>query len=186
MDRNFRLITSFAPENLEQLLPSLCIHTMSGKLNAGAFEFVPGRGFVAPTPPFTPPPAPLERPEQTEAPTPPPTISLNIGGSKPLPAPKPVSAPAPARVPVYPPAATVKAANQTPPSAVPSSTASPAPSKTFSTEKAKNDTLAIAREVQAVADASVLQDLYGDSECDHNLFYKNAFVTPLSPSQRTS
>ncbi|KAJ7498955.1 P-loop containing nucleoside triphosphate hydrolase protein [Mycena latifolia] len=65
------------------------------KLNAAAFEFVPGRGFVVPQP-APPPPEPLERPEQTEAPRPPPTISLNIGGPKPTPPAPPPAAAAPA------------------------------------------------------------------------------------------
>jgi peptide chain release factor subunit 3 len=125
------------------------------RLNAGAYEFVPGKSFGAPPapPPAQPPPPPLERPQQTEAPPPPPTIKLNIGGSKPTPATTPSqgSAAAPAVI------ASSNAPSHTPLSA---------PSKVFSTEKAKTDTSAIAREVQAVADASVLQDLYGDSKCD--------------------
>ncbi|KAJ7700054.1 P-loop containing nucleoside triphosphate hydrolase protein [Mycena rosella] len=126
------------------------------KLNAGAYEFIPGRGFVAPTPP-PPPPEPVERPEQTEAPPPPPTISLNIGGPKPTPpaqTPAPVAAPAPA--PAAPPAA-VKSA--------------PAPSKTFSTEKSKTDTSAIVQEVRTVADDAVLEDLYGDVKEHLNIVF---------------
>jgi peptide chain release factor subunit 3 len=130
------------------------------KLNAGAYAFVPGKSFGAPPaqPPAQPPPPPLERPQQTEAPPPPPTIKLNIGGSKPTPAATPSQgSPRPAAaVPA------VIASSNAPSPAPPS-----APSKVFSTEKAKTDTSAIAREVQAVADASVLQDLYGDSKCDH-------------------
>jgi peptide chain release factor subunit 3 len=135
------------------------------RLNAGAYEFVPGRGFgPPPQPPAQPLPSPLERPQQTEAPAPPPTIKLNIGGSKSTPA------------PTYIPAATFSQGSPRPAAAAPAVTTSSnapspappsAPSKVFSTEKAKTDTSAIAREVQAVADASVLEDLYGDSKCDH-------------------
>ncbi|KAJ7507766.1 eukaryotic polypeptide chain release factor 3 [Mycena galericulata] len=122
------------------------------KLNAGAFEFVPGRGFVAPQQQQVPPPQPLERPEQTEAPRPPPTISLNIGGAKPTPPPAPV----------------VQAATP-PPQPAPS--AAPAPSKTFSTEKAKTDTSAIVQEVRTVADDAVLEDLYGDAKEHLNIVF---------------
>lgn len=131
----------------------LPLSTTMSKLNAGAFEFVPGRGFGAPQPPQPPPPAPIERPEQTEAPRPPPTISLNIGGAKPTP---PAPAPAPAASAPAPAAAAPPAASivKTAPAA--------APSKTFSTEKSKTDTTAIAKEVRTVADDAVLEDLYGD------------------------
>ncbi|KIM90762.1 hypothetical protein PILCRDRAFT_811236 [Piloderma croceum F 1598] len=126
------------------------------KLNAGAYAFVPGKSFGAP--PAQPPPPPLERPQQTEAPPPPPTIKLNIGGSKPTPAATPSQAsPKPAAA-----APAVIASSNAPPSA---------PSKVFSTEKAKTDTSAIAREVQAVADASVLQDLYGDIKDHLNIVF---------------
>ncbi|KAJ6599095.1 P-loop containing nucleoside triphosphate hydrolase protein [Mycena vulgaris] len=128
------------------------------KLNAGAYEFIPGRGFVAPQP-APPPPEPLERPEQTEAPRPPPTISLNIGGAKPTPAVPPpavaVAAPASAPAPA-------------PKAAAPSA---PAPSKTFSTEKSKTDTSAIVQEVRTVADDSVLEDLYGDVKEHLNIVF---------------
>ncbi|KAJ7744467.1 eukaryotic polypeptide chain release factor 3 [Mycena maculata] len=127
------------------------------KLNAGAFEFVPGRGFVAPQP-AAPPAAPLERPEQTEAPRPPPTISLNIGGSK----------PAPPSAPVVPAAAPPQAA---PPPPVAVVSAAPATTKTFSTEKAKTDTSAIVQEVRTVADDSVLEDLYGDAKEHLNIVF---------------
>ncbi|KAJ7095352.1 eukaryotic polypeptide chain release factor 3 [Mycena belliarum] len=123
------------------------------KLNAAAFEFVPGRGFVpSQAQPPPPPPAPLERPEQTEPPRPPPTISLNIGGA---PAPPPVAAVAPAPAPAAPaPASSV-----------------PAPSKTFSTEKSKTDTSAIVQEVRTVADDSVLEDLFGDVKEHLNIVF---------------
>ncbi|KAJ6484997.1 P-loop containing nucleoside triphosphate hydrolase protein [Mycena vitilis] len=123
------------------------------RLNAGAYEFVPGRGFVAPQA-QPPPPAPLERPEQTEAPRPPPTISLNIGGAKPAP---PAPAPAPAVATPAPASIQVSAPS--------------APSKTFSTEKSKTDTTAIVQEVRTVADDSVLEDLYGDVKEHLNIVF---------------
>lgn len=121
------------------------------RLNAGAFEFIPGRGFTAPQQRTVPPP-PVERPEQTEAPPPPPTISLNIGGSR------------------APPLAPVSATKAQEPALV---AKSPAPativkidtpaasSKAFTTEKAKTNTTAIAQEVRAVADQTVIEDLFG-------------------------
>ncbi|KAJ7047395.1 eukaryotic polypeptide chain release factor 3 [Mycena alexandri] len=127
------------------------------KLNAGAFEFVPGRGFVVPQP-APPPPEPLERPEQTEAPRPPPTISLNIGGAKPTPpAPAPAAAPPPAAA--HRPSVGVNTAPTAP------------PSKTFSTEKSKTDTSAIVQEVRTVADDAVLEDLYGDVKEHLNIVF---------------
>jgi len=129
------------------------------RLNASAFEFVPGRRFVPPSAQQQPqqqlqpqsqpqPPAPpFERPEEPDAPpAPPPTISLNIGGAKRPPAaptaPSPAARdPAPAHAPsaAHPPAAKpnthpVKAApaasSSTPtPSRTPGS-ASPAPGAT--------------------------------------------------------
>jgi peptide chain release factor subunit 3 len=132
------------------------------RLNAGAYEFVPGKGFGTPIqlPVQPPPPPPLERPQQTEAPPPPPTITLNIGGSAPIPA-AALSHGSPKPAAFLPSATTLssKAASPAPTSA---------PSKVFSTEKSKTDTNAIAREVQSVADASVLEDLYGDSTWDHS------------------
>ncbi|KAF9075857.1 P-loop containing nucleoside triphosphate hydrolase protein [Rhodocollybia butyracea] len=139
------------------------------KLNAGAFEFVPGKGFVVPShiaeQAQASQPQPIERPEQTEAPRPPPTISLSIGGSKP-----PTAQPAPAATPLH-------ASAPAPAPSQPKSTSTPAkvaakpksdlpapstaPSKTFSLEKSKTDTTAIAKEVQAAADKAVLEDLYG-------------------------
>lgn len=137
------------------------------KLNAGAFEFVPGRAFVLPQKSQTPPSKPpLERPLQTEAPPPAPTITLNIGGSNtpvaPAPAPAPVlqsrSAPAltPQLKPTLPPSAS---ASTTP---LQSSSPTPPTNKAFSTERAKTDTTTIAKEVQAIADQEVLKDLFGD------------------------
>ncbi|KAF8974748.1 eukaryotic polypeptide chain release factor 3 [Flammula alnicola] len=124
------------------------------KLNPGAFSFVPGRGFVVPEQPAQPLPPPIERPLQTEAPRPPPTISLNIGGSStpPVLPPQPPSQPPPSTAQAEPP-------KPAPPKAA--KIDSSAPSKTFSTEKAKTDTTAIAAEVKALADQSTLEDLYG-------------------------
>jgi peptide chain release factor subunit 3 len=121
------------------------------RLNAGAFEFIPGRGFVAPQQRTAPPP-PVERPEQTEAPPPPPTISLNIGGSR-----APPFAPVPATK-AQEPASVAK--SPAPATIVKIDTLAP-PSKAFTTEKAKTDTTAIAQEVRAVADQTVLEDLFG-------------------------
>ncbi|KAJ3986903.1 eukaryotic polypeptide chain release factor 3 [Lentinula detonsa] len=154
------------------------------KLNAGAFEFVPGKSFAAPPHVLqqnqAPPPPPIERPEQTEAPRPPPTISLSIGGSKP-----PAT---PSNVQSTPAVASSQAATSTPvPSHVKSTTVAPAkaitktkpdspapptaPSKTFTLEKAKTDTNAIAREVQAAADKAVLDDLFGNVKEHLNIVF---------------
>ena len=149
------------------------------RLNAGAFEFVPGKAFRIPPPAQQPSPPlkPVERPEQTEAPAPAPTISLNIGGSKPPSAPSqapstPSSAPSPTPAPSAKapskPAATASSSASTPaktsgissPALAPAST-----SRTFTLEKAKTDTAAIAQEVQNAADEAVLQDLFGDGQC---------------------
>lgn len=145
---------------------------MTGKLNAGAFEFVPGKSFALPPREQQQPlPPPVQRPEQTEAPRPPPTISLSIGGSKPAApahAPAPVisigSKPtAPSPTPAVPsPQPKVSAAPAAAKPAVVKKSESPAPpSKTFSLEKSKMDTTAIAKEVQAAADKAVLENLYG-------------------------
>ena len=146
------------------------------KLNANAFAFVPGQGFRVPqqsAEPSQPPPAPIERPPQTEAPPPPPTISLNIGSSKPALPPTSQPAAPPSESPkLAAPAssipASVKSSGPTRSSSGSNSRSeSPAPNtgsnKTFSLEKAKNDTAAIAHEVQTVADESTLHDLFGTS-----------------------
>ncbi|KAI0057136.1 hypothetical protein BV25DRAFT_1831505 [Artomyces pyxidatus] len=151
------------------------------RLNAGAFEFVPGRGFKIPEQPPQPALQPVERPEQVEAPAPPPTISLNIGGSKAAAPPAAAPAPAPATAPILPqtqtqtqpkaPAKTVassSAAASTPGSGA----SSPAPaSRAFTLDRAKTDTAAIAQEVQAVADQAVLQDLFGDIKEHLNIVF---------------
>ena len=129
------------------------------KLNPTAFSFVPGQRFAAPQKqPQQPPPPPIERPEQTEAPLPPPTISLNIGGTSTPPASSQIQ---PAYKPPPPAAHVVDEAKSVP--LKPSKTESPALSKTFSLEKAKTDTNAIAQEVKTVADRAVVEDLYGNS-----------------------
>ncbi|KAG6817463.1 translation termination factor GTPase eRF3 [Tephrocybe sp. NHM501043] len=138
------------------------------KLNAGAFEFVPGRSFsLPPKPAANPAPPPVERSEQTEAPRPAPTISLNIGGAKPT---LPASVPAPVSQPEK---GEVKpSASPSPAPASVSKPSTPAPvSKTFSTQKAKTDTAAVAQEVKAVADQAVLEDLYGDVKEHLNIVF---------------
>jgi len=131
------------------------------KLNAGAFEFVPGRAFVLPQniqqqqqPQPTMPP--IERPPQAEAPPPAPTITLNIGASTPSAVPTSKSAPTPQPKPSLPPSV--------PASAQASHSSSPAPptNKIYSTERAKTDISSIVKEVQAAADQEVLKDLFGD------------------------
>ncbi|KAM5540361.1 hypothetical protein V8D89_005819 [Ganoderma adspersum] len=153
------------------------------KLNANAFSFVPGQFRLPqqqPQQPAQPPPPPIERPPQTEAPAPPPTISLNIGGAKPAPPPaaapspsatislnvggsKPVtpapSAPAPARAPPKVDAPTPEPVKATPGPAGSASNA--AGSKSFTLERAKTDSNAIAHEVRNAVDEEVLKDLYG-------------------------
>jgi peptide chain release factor subunit 3 len=123
------------------------------KLNAGAFEFVPGRGLTLPQrPPQSSPPPPVQRPEPTEAPPPPPTISLNIGGAKSTPQPRP-------SVPVSQP----QSQASTPPIVTVKPQASSA-TKTFTTEKSKSDTNTVAQEVRAAADRAILEDLYGNGK----------------------
>ncbi|KAF9259486.1 hypothetical protein L218DRAFT_963518 [Marasmius fiardii PR-910] len=141
------------------------------KLNAGAFEFVPGRPFVAPQQSQKPPP-PIERPEPTEAPRPPPTISLNIGGSKPPQ--KPIQRLEAQEAPAPPPTISLSIGGSKPatpqPTAAPSSQSqsqaktkadSSAPSKTFSLEKSKTDTTSVTKEVHTVADQATVEDLFG-------------------------
>ena len=136
------------------------------RLNAGAFEFVPGRAFQVPqsSAPSQPPLQPIERPEKTEAPPPPPTLSLNIGGSKPPPKTDPIPAPQAQNTPAQPTpseAPKVSAPTSAPKAAAAGPTAA---SKTFTTERSKNDATAIASDVQSAADHETLQDLYGDSQ----------------------
>ncbi|TDL29191.1 hypothetical protein BD410DRAFT_735962 [Rickenella mellea] len=146
---------------------------MSGtRLNAGAFEFVPGRGFVASQAPQGPSLQPLERPEQTEAPAPPPTITLNIGGSRPS-IPPPATPPSRATPsPVPPPA---PATHQPPPEPVISTparvTPAAAPARSFTMERAATDSTAITQDVHAVADRETLQDLFGDTKQHLNIVF---------------
>jgi len=122
------------------------------KLNPGAFSFVPG-GRPALSQPDQPQLTPIERPEQTEAPRPPPTLTI---GRAPAPAPAaPTSAPAPEQV-AAPPA-------QKPAPAVKISKAEGG-TKAFTAERAKTDVSAVARDVQAAADAEVIKELYGQSK----------------------
>ncbi|KAF7313307.1 Eukaryotic polypeptide chain release factor 3 [Mycena chlorophos] len=136
------------------------------KLNASAFEFVPGRSFAPPTQNAQPPPPPVERPEQVEAPRPPPTISLNIGG-----APKPAPAPAPAAQPAAKPPPAAAAPPKPAAPAAPAQSSAPTQSKTFSMDRSKTDTNAIANEVRSAADEAVLEDLYGDAKEHLNIVF---------------
>lgn len=142
------------------------------RLNPSAFSFVPGQKVALPPQAQQPPPPPIERPEQAEAPAPPPTISLNIGGSKPA----PVVAPPP-------PPNKVDVASKPPTTKI--TKADPSATKTFTTEKAKTDTNAIAQELKNAADQSVLEDLFGTStfylRC--NMYYIAHY---LFPSKGTS
>ncbi|CAE6454303.1 unnamed protein product [Rhizoctonia solani] len=142
---------------------------MSG-LNPGAFEFVPGQAFrfKAPQQPATPtaqaqpvqPPAPIERPEATEAPRPAPTISLSIGGSKP--------APPPDAAPVVQEQKPTVEAKSTPPPAK-QKEARPKDKFNFTTEKAKTTVEAVVEEQQNLVDEDTLKDLYGDNTIDPNV-----------------
>jgi len=124
------------------------------KLNPGAFSFVPGgRSIFAQ--PEQPQLQPIERPEPTEAPKPPPTLTI---GRAPAPAPAPVAvaAPASASEPV-----------SAPPAPKPASTVKISKAegtKAFTAERAKTDVSAVARDVQAAADAEVIKELYGQSK----------------------
>lgn len=156
--------------------------TMS-RLNAKAFEFVPGHSFKAPTSlqaqqqsseEESKPPPPEDRPAQAEAPKPAPTISLNIGGTKPAPQ-TPTTKPAPPQQDVQTPkpvapkdVKSVTTSNTSTP-ALPTSSnlSSTAPSNrdyNFSSEKAKTDADAIIVEQQAKVDSATIADLYGDGK----------------------
>lgn len=133
------------------------------RLNAKAFEFVPGQAFKIPSQPPQPPQPellPVERPEQTEPPKPAPTISLNIGGSRPHqlaaePPPPASKDKEPSQTPI-PPKPSASAPTSHPPSPAP-----PAKSYNFSAEKSKTDTDAVAQEVHKTADSETLGDLFG-------------------------
>jgi len=127
---------------------------MASNLNAGASEFVPGR--------FNrniqqlPLPAPLERPQQTDAPLLPPTISLNIGGAKPATSISITST----QSSTVPPPELATPRSQTTLKVEAAGTTSQ--SSSFSTEKAKTDTSTVASDVKSAADQAVIEDLYGD------------------------
>ncbi|CAE6518238.1 unnamed protein product [Rhizoctonia solani] len=141
---------------------------MSG-LNPGAFEFVPGQAFrfKAPQQPTTPsaqpaqPPAPIERPEPTEAPRPAPTISLSIGSKPP---PPPAAAPVAAQE--QNPVAEAKSA---PPPAKQKDAARPKDKFDFTADKSKTTVEAVVQEQQTLVDEDTLKDLYGDSIVDPNV-----------------
>lgn len=131
------------------------------RLNAKAFEFVPGQTFKIPPKPQQTSQAelqPVERPEPTEPLKPASTISLNIGSSRssqPAAEPPPVPKSKPIQIHDDP-----KPAASTPTSHS-SSPAPPAKSYNFSAEKSKTDTDAVAQEVHKTADSATLGDLFG-------------------------
>jgi peptide chain release factor subunit 3 len=135
------------------------------------------------------------RPPPAQAPAPAPTISLNIGGSKP-PAPAVAAAPTPAPAPAKsqpvakePALATVQEkAGLSTPSGPASSSASPAPpsNKTFTTERAKTDTNAIANEVMSAADKATLDELYGNGTASSLPPYMIGLHSCDRDSERTS
>ncbi|KAI9449881.1 eukaryotic polypeptide chain release factor 3 [Russula earlei] len=159
------------------------------KLNAAAFEFVPGKRFSPTSAQQQPPQPAFVRNEENESPpVPPPTISLNIGAAKPpqaVPPPAARDSEQPAHTPSAAPPRAAKPQVQQVKAAAPSSSspstpsrtpgnASPAPasapsSKTFTMGRAKTDTAAIAQEVATVADQQVLDDLFGDIKEHLNL-----------------
>ncbi|KAF9649369.1 hypothetical protein BDM02DRAFT_3142842 [Thelephora ganbajun] len=147
------------------------------KLNAGAFEFVPGKSFKVPTQP-TPEPAPqLAQPPlpPLENLGPPQTISLNIGGSKPTPPPTPPISQQPQLPPPKPQTPTPKSnSSPTPTTAttrLPPPSSNTTSSKTFTLEKAKTDIAAITNELHTVADQDTLKDLFGDVKEHLNIVF---------------
>ncbi|KAI9451768.1 eukaryotic polypeptide chain release factor 3 [Lactarius psammicola] len=158
------------------------------RLNASAFEFVPGKRFAPQQqqPQSQQPPLPaFSRPEEPDAPPPPPpTISLNIGGPKPSPAaapaaaardPEPVrpvqAAPLPAAKPPTQQAKAVPPSSSSTPTRTPGAASPAPPSKTFTMGRAKTDTAAVAQEVATVADQEVLDDLFGDIKEHLNIVF---------------
>ncbi|KAH9015032.1 eukaryotic polypeptide chain release factor 3 [Lactarius hengduanensis] len=131
------------------------------RLNASAFEFVPGKRVSPPQqqpqsqqpplPAFSPPPAAAVRdPEPVRAAqaAPPPVAKLPTVQAKAAP---PSSSSTPTRTP---------------------GATSPAPaSKTFTLGRAKTDTAAVAQEVATVADQEVLDDLFGDIKEHLNIVF---------------
>jgi len=138
--------------------------SIMSKLNAGAFSFTPGSRSFVPAAQRQQPAPPLERPEQAHAPPPAPTISLNIGGSRPTPSPAPPTSQPSAAAQAPPKAEAPKPANVAKADA-------PGSSKTFSTERAKTDTAVIAQEVKRVADENIVNDLYGDVKEHLNIVF---------------
>ncbi|KZV60776.1 eukaryotic polypeptide chain release factor 3 [Peniophora sp. CONT] len=132
----------------EESAPSAPAPTFS--LNIGGSKPSPA---PAPAPA---PPAFVRRDEPADAPAPAPTISLSIGGSKPA-APPPAAAAKPTPPP---PAAAAPSLDSVPENKVSKKEAA-STSKTFTMDRAKTDTAAIAQEVKDVADQAVLEDLYG-------------------------
>jgi peptide chain release factor subunit 3 len=133
------------------------------RLNAKAFEFVPGQAFKAPSQPPQPPQPelqPIERPEQAEPPKPAPTISINIGGSRPS---QPAAEPPPRVSKPKQPSHIPDAPNPSPSASVSHSSSPAPPTKAFnfSTEKSKTDTDAVAQEVHKTADSETVGDLFG-------------------------
>ncbi|GJJ07600.1 hypothetical protein Clacol_001803 [Clathrus columnatus] len=137
------------------------------KLNAQAFEFVPGKAFKY-IPPQPTPQAPPSEPEATPTPTsaleevskPAAAISINIGSSKTTPNPqetKAETAPAEKTTDLAP--APKPSESTTKPPANANATATPK-SKNLS-DKPKTDTDTVAMEVQQLADSETLDDLFG-------------------------
>lgn len=153
------------------------------KLNAGAFEFVPGRAFALPQniqqQPQQPSKPPIERPPQADAPPPAPTITLNIGASTPPAVPKSTPTPTPRPKTSLPPS--VPASTQ---SSHPSSPAPPT-NKVYSTERAKTDISSIVKEVQAAADHEVLKDLFGDGSYHTSQHHSYVILFIYSKSKNT-
>lgn len=146
-------------------------HEMSG-LNYKATEFVPGQfKYTPPVAAIPRPPEPVARAELETAPPPAPTITLNIGGSKPAQPPpasedvsvNPSSAASQPSAPSKPPAPSAQAAPK-PKSTVASGTSTPTPqNKTFTTERAKTDADKVLHDAKVAADQETLKDLFGDS-----------------------
>jgi peptide chain release factor subunit 3 len=139
------------------------------KLNPTAFSFVPGQRFATPQQSSTPPALqPIVRPEQTEAPPPPPTISLNIGSK-----PSPHSATPTVLHPIPAPVKNIDESHK--PATKTAKADVSAPSKTFTTEKAKTDTTSIAQDVRNAADQAVLEDLFGTCLSDLTFLHKPTY-----------
>lgn len=154
--------------------------TMSG-FNPNAPSFVPNANAAAFVPSFARPSQPKPEPtivpvirqEQTEAPRPPPTLSLSSMTSKPAPPPAArdeESAVASKPNPVQP-APVLSSAPSPQPAKIAKNVSKPAPSqsneassKTFTTAKAKTTADAVKDTVHAVADQETLKDLFGDCE----------------------